>query len=102
MVNQNVAEVLAIFILNFICAVLGALEILDNNLWIDKLQQNLDVSILRTAGKIEIVLAVVLIVFALAFALPSYKLTKQLGWTRYKKIGADLAIDSKCFSKRVP
>jgi len=94
-VNQNIAEVIAIFVMNLICAILGALEIVDNNLWINRLSPFIDVSILKTAGNIEIVLAVILPVFALAFALPSYKLTKQLGWTRYKKIGADLAIDSK-------
>ncbi|GAB5593629.1 hypothetical protein Unana1_08529 [Umbelopsis nana] len=92
-VNQNIAEVLAIFILNFICAILGALEILDNNQWINRLKGSVDVSTLRLTGKIEIALAAVLVLFAIAFALPSYKLTKQLGWTRYKKIGADLAID---------
>jgi hypothetical protein len=81
--------------MNLICAILGALEIVDNDRWINTLSPYIDVSILKTAGKIEIVLAVVLPVFAVAFALPSYKLTKQLGWTRYKKIGADLAIDSK-------
>ncbi|CAO3694853.1 unnamed protein product [Umbelopsis ramanniana] len=92
-VNQNIAEVIAIFAMNLICAILGALEIVDNDRWINRLSPFIDVSILKTAGKIEIVLAVILPVFALAFALPSYKLTKQLGWTRYKKIGADLAID---------
>ncbi|KAI9285140.1 hypothetical protein BC943DRAFT_324574 [Umbelopsis sp. AD052] len=92
-VNQNIAEVIAIFSMNLICAILGALEIVDNDRWINTLSPFIDVSILKTAGKIEIVLAVVLPLFAVAFALPSYKLTKQLGWTRYKKIGADLAID---------
>jgi hypothetical protein len=100
-VNQNIAEVIAIFVMNLICAILGALEIVDNDRWINRLSPFIDVSILKTAGKIEIVLAVILPVFALAFALPSYKLTKQLGWTRYKKIGADLAIDSKHISGRI-
>jgi hypothetical protein len=94
-INQNIAEVLAIFAMNFICAVLGSLEIMDNDRWINRLSPYINVALLKTAGKIEIVLAVLLPVFAIAFALPSYKLTKQLGWTRYKKIGADLAIDSK-------
>ncbi|KAH8549191.1 hypothetical protein BGW37DRAFT_124133 [Umbelopsis sp. PMI_123] len=92
-INQNIAEVLAIFAMNFICAVLGSLEIMDNDRWINRLSPYINVALLKTAGKIEIVLAVLLPVFAIAFALPSYKLTKQLGWTRYKKIGADLAID---------
>ncbi|KAG2183454.1 hypothetical protein INT43_006460 [Umbelopsis isabellina] len=92
-VNQNVAEAVAIFAFNLICAVLGALEILDNNLWIKRLQTSVDVSVLKTAEKIEIVLAVILPLLALIFALPTYKLVKQLGWTRYKKIGADLSID---------
>jgi hypothetical protein len=100
-INQNIAEVLAIFVFNLICAILGALEILDDQLWIGRLaQENLDVTILTNAEKIEIVLAVILPIFALIFALPSYKITKQLGWTRYKKIGGDLAIDSRFFRYR--
>ena len=86
----------------FICAILGALEILDNNQWINRLKGSVDVSTLRLTGKIEIALAAVLVLFAIAFALPSYKLTKQLGWTRYKKIGADLAIDSAYEAKEMP
>ncbi|KAM3578879.1 hypothetical protein VKS41_008672 [Umbelopsis sp. WA50703] len=91
--NQNVAEVLAIFAFNLICGVLGALEILDNHLWITRLQKSMDVSVLKVAEKIEIALAVILPLLAVVFALPTYKIVKQLGWTRYKKIGADLSID---------
>jgi hypothetical protein len=94
--NQNVAEVLAIFAFNLICGVLGALEILDNHLWITRLQKSMDVSVLKVAEKIEIALAVILPLLAVVFALPTYKIVKQLGWTRYKKIGADLSIDSEC------
>ncbi|ORX61400.1 hypothetical protein DM01DRAFT_1316117 [Hesseltinella vesiculosa] len=96
-VHQNAAEVFALAFLYVIYAVLGGLQILDNDRW----QANLSVSgssstfsltPLITAHSLEIALTVCLAVFAVLFVYISYKLVLDFGWEIYKKIGADLSI----------
>lgn len=47
------------------------------------------------AEKIEISLSVVLLTFAIIMSYLSYQMSKQFGWNIYKKIGADVQIQSK-------
>lgn len=93
-------------VLNVICAVLGGLEVNDGKQWLGRLNnvkattQDLDFSTtpLQIAFYIEIAMTAVLATFALLFAYASYTLVKELGWVIYKKIGPDVAIESKCSS----
>lgn len=49
---------------------------------------------LAMAEKIEISLSVVLLTFAIVMSFLSYQMSKQFGWNIYKKIGADVQIQS--------
>lgn len=96
-VYQNTAEILALSILNVICAVLGALEVVDGNKWLQRLNlTKYSTNPLALAEKLEIALAVVIMAFACALAYLSYEMSRQFGWNIYKKIGADVQIQSKC------
>lgn len=50
---------------------------------------------LQTAFYLEIVLTVLLILFALVFAYVSYEVVREFGWVIYKKIGPDVAVQSE-------
>ncbi|KAI8393874.1 uncharacterized protein BYT42DRAFT_609639 [Radiomyces spectabilis] len=98
-IYQNSAEVIALAVLNFVCAVLGALEVVDGRRWLRTLRNlknvydlNISTDPLRLAYYLEIVLAACLALFACAFAFLSYQVVRQLGWVIYKKIGGDIAI----------
>ncbi|KAI8072805.1 hypothetical protein BC940DRAFT_291677 [Gongronella butleri] len=92
-VYQNTAEILALANINIICAILGALEVVDGNIWISKLADtHYELDFLYTASKLEICLSVVILIFACALAYLSYQMSRQFGWNIYKKIGADIKI----------
>ena len=92
---QNTAEILALAILNVICAVLGALQVVDGVKWLNALlNTQYSVDALAKAEKIEISLSVVLLTFAAIMSFLSYQMSKQFGWNIYKKIGADVKIQS--------
>lgn len=81
--------------LNCLCAILGALEIVDGIKWLNLLQQTKYSTVpLATAEKIQIALAVMILAFAVVMAYLSYEMSKQFGWNIYKKIGADVRIQS--------
>lgn len=82
--------------LNCLCAILGALEIVDGVKWLNLLKQTTySTTPLAIAEKIEIALAVVILAFAIVMSYLSYEMSKQFGWNIYKKIGADVRIQSK-------
>lgn len=84
--------------LNCLCAILGALEIVDGNKWLTLLEQTTySTTPLAIAEKIEIALAVVILAFAIVMSYLSYEMSKQFGWNIYKKIGADVRIQSKYY-----
>ncbi|KAI8096399.1 uncharacterized protein BX664DRAFT_323912 [Halteromyces radiatus] len=93
-VQQNAAEVCVLAILYVACAILGGLQILDNQRWLEILNSKpiVSTSPLQIALTVEIVLAVCLGLFAISFGLMSYKVTSEFGWMIYKKIGADQAV----------
>lgn len=109
---QNAAEVIALALLNIVCAILGGLEVMDGKRWLAVLKSviqqdpSIDVTTtyLQTAYYLEIVLTVLLILFALVFAYVSYEVVREFGWVIYKKIGPDVAVQSKsfcCYSERL-
>ncbi|CAO3628546.1 unnamed protein product [Cunninghamella echinulata] len=92
-VYQNTAEILALANINVICAILGALEVVDGNKWLRRLSETKhSVEALDFAQKLEIVLAIVILVFACVIGYLSYQMSRQFGWNIYKKIGADVRI----------
>jgi hypothetical protein len=78
------------------CAVLGALEVVDGNKWLTLLKlTHYSTTPLAMAEKIEIALSVSIMSFAVVMSFLSYQMSKQFGWNIYKKIGADVQIQSK-------
>lgn len=64
--------------------------------WLDRLLQTpYSTEPLAKAEKIEIALSVTIMTFAIIMSLLSYQMSKQFGWNIYKKIGADVQIQSK-------
>lgn len=82
-------------VLNCLCAILGALEIVDGVKWLNLLKKTeYSTTPLAIAEKIEIGLAIVILGFAIVMAYLSFEMSKQFGWNIYKKIGADVRIQS--------
>ena len=78
------------------CAILGALEVVDGVKWLNLLKTTSYTYIyLETAEKIEIALSVTILAFAVVMSYLSFQMSKQFGWNIYKKIGADVRIQSK-------
>ncbi|KAI9279360.1 hypothetical protein BY458DRAFT_502825 [Sporodiniella umbellata] len=91
--NQNTAEILALAILNAVCAILGALQLVDCIRWLRRLEHiGSPIYALLTAEKIEISLSALILVFAIIMCFLSVQMSKQFGWNIYKKIGADVKI----------
>ncbi|KAI9247181.1 hypothetical protein BDA99DRAFT_543027 [Phascolomyces articulosus] len=99
-VYQNAPEVIALAVLNVICAVLGGLEVLDGQKWLGRLSDynikysylNIDTHYLQVAYYLQITLTVLLVLFALSFVYVSYMVVREFGWVIYKKIGPDVGI----------
>ncbi|KAI9018698.1 hypothetical protein CLU79DRAFT_805043 [Phycomyces nitens] len=92
-VYQNTAEILALAILNVLCAVLGALEVVDGYKWMRLLAETSFSTLpLSIARDIEIALSIVIMMFACAMCYLSFAMSRQFGWNIYKKIGADIQI----------
>ncbi|OAD80022.1 hypothetical protein PHYBLDRAFT_163071 [Phycomyces blakesleeanus NRRL 1555(-)] len=107
-VNQNAAEVIALATMNVMCALLGALEVIDGRRWLSTLRHMNEVQGIAFATKpleiafyLEITLTVLLTLFAIAFAYLSYEVVREFGWVIYKKIGADVEIQSKLKKKKI-
>lgn len=49
---------------------------------------------LAKAEKIEIALSVTIMTFAIIMSFLSYQMSKQFGWNIYKKLGADVKMQS--------
>ena len=93
---QNTAEILVLAVVNCLCAILGALEVVDGVKWLNLLKTTSFTYIyLETAEKIEIALSVNILAFAIIMSYLSFQMSKQFGWNIYKKIGADVRIQSK-------
>jgi hypothetical protein len=104
--NQNAAEVIALAFLNLACAVLGALEVVDGKRWLNTLSSvdpdhNIFTSVepLRIAYYLEIALSICVGHYAIVFAYLSYAVVREFGWVIYKKIGADISIQRRCYAE---
>lgn len=93
--------------MNLACAVFGALEVIDGKKWLkilneirDKYNVPINTAPIRTAFYVEIVLSVMVGLYALLFLYLSYKVVKEFGWVIYKKIGADISIQRKREKKK--
>jgi len=94
-VNQNSAEIVALAVLNLICAMFGAAEIFDGSKWLNIITNyGIDVTPLAVAKKAEVALTVVILMFAIAFVWLSWKMYRQFGWNIYKTLGADISLRS--------
>ncbi|KAI9366523.1 hypothetical protein BD770DRAFT_376393 [Pilaira anomala] len=98
-IYQNAAEVIALAVMNLACAIFGALEVIDGKKWLrtlSEIRDNHQIPIIttpiQTAFYVEIVLSIMVGLYALVFAYLSYAVVKEFGWVIYKKIGADIAI----------
>lgn len=98
-VYQNTAEVISLAVMNFVCAIFGALEVVDGKRWLRilrdiKFNHNipLDIRPIHMAFKLEIALSSCVTALAIGFAYLSYAVVKEFGWKTYKKIGADISI----------
>ncbi|KAI7901414.1 uncharacterized protein BX663DRAFT_107146 [Cokeromyces recurvatus] len=92
-VYQNTAEILVLAVLNCLCAILGALEVVDGIKWLKLLSQtSYSIQPLARAEKMEIALSIIILAFAIIMSYFSYEMSKQFGWNIYKKIGADVQI----------
>ncbi|KAI7906116.1 uncharacterized protein BX663DRAFT_498831 [Cokeromyces recurvatus] len=98
-VYQNAAEVITLAIMNFACAILGALEVIDGKRWLSiltdiKLKYKIPIIVvpIQTAYYVEIALSICVGVYAIIFAYVSYAVVREFGWIIYKKIGADISI----------
>lgn len=99
---QNTAEILVLAVLNCLCAILGALEVVDGVRWLDLLKKTkYTILPLETAEKIEIALSFIILAFAVVMCYLSYEMSKQFGWNIYKKIGADVRIQSNYFLDQI-
>jgi hypothetical protein len=75
---------------------MGALEVVDGVKWLNLLKfTKYSTDLLSMAEKIEIALSVAIMTFAVIMSFFSYQMSKQFGWNIYKKIGADVQIQSK-------
>ncbi|KAI8889469.1 hypothetical protein K501DRAFT_170893 [Backusella circina FSU 941] len=92
-IYQNTAEILVLCVLNCLCAILGALQVVDGIKWLRLLNTTkYETKPLALAEKMEIGLSVMILGFAIVMAYLSYRMSKQFGWNIYKKIGADVRI----------
>lgn len=78
-VYQNTAEILALAVLNGFCALLGAFEIADDVIWINRIGTSVNVVPLSVARNIEIGLTCAILLFACIFAYLSLAMSRQFG-----------------------
>ncbi|KAI8994578.1 hypothetical protein BDB01DRAFT_773303 [Pilobolus umbonatus] len=92
-IYQNTAEILVLAVLNCLCAIMGALQVIDCRKWLKLLSDTPhSTAPLLIAEKLEITLSVFILAFASAMCYLSFQMSKQFGWNIYKKIGADVRI----------
>ncbi|CAG8444780.1 378_t:CDS:2 [Diversispora eburnea] len=95
--NQNVMQIITIAVINFICGLFGIVQIFEILKWcsdLDKACAGESAYIDKNFGEFDVPLVICLILFATIIAFLSFKLYQQFGWNIYKKIGADIKIQS--------
>ncbi|KAI9478408.1 MAG: hypothetical protein EXX96DRAFT_570764 [Benjaminiella poitrasii] len=98
-VYQNAAEVITLAIMNFACAIFGALEVIDGKRWLTiltdiktKYKIPIIIAPIQIAYHVEIALSICVGLYAVLFAYVSFAVVREFGWVIYKKIGADISI----------
>ncbi|CAG8553117.1 34384_t:CDS:2 [Racocetra persica] len=95
--NQNTIQIITISIINYLCALFGIVQVFEVKKWYADLESAcpkkfdyLDPQFYNY----DMPLVFVLLVFATIMAFLSWKLFRQFGWNIYRKIGADIKIQS--------
>ncbi|KAG2226518.1 hypothetical protein INT45_014262 [Circinella minor] len=90
-VYQNMPEVIALAVINMICAILGGVQIIQSKKTEDMI---LDASVyhLRMVFYLAIAVTTLLGIFSCIFFYISYMVVREVGWVTYKKIGPDMRI----------
>ncbi|CAG8632847.1 285_t:CDS:2 [Ambispora leptoticha] len=109
--NQNTIQMIAIAVINYVCALLGIGQIFETLRWRKQLKDNIDAARASCTPEqrnlpdadiisFEVPLVAVLLIFGTALGFLAFKLYQQFGWNIYKRIGADLRTQCKhrnCF-----
>jgi hypothetical protein len=97
--------VIALAVMNLVCAIFCAFEVIDCKRWLNilndiKFAHNVPIitNPIQMEFFVEIALSIVVGLYAIIFAFLSYKVVKEFGWVVYKKIGADTSIQRKLYS----
>ena len=105
--KQNTIEIIVIGIINILLLLFALIQIFQSTKWINRVNGQLDQDRLvsptfkfpdkipKTVISFEVVLVLVLLVFAAASVYLGYRLYRQFGWNIYKKIGANIQMQSK-------
>ncbi|KAI9493875.1 hypothetical protein BDB00DRAFT_821088 [Zychaea mexicana] len=98
-IYQNASEVIALAVINLVCAALGGLQVIQAGHRIKTIQginQDFDLNInvysIRTVYYMTIVATACLTLFAFIFLYLSILVVREIGWVTYKKIGPDVGI----------
>ena len=105
--NQNTIEIIGLGVINILLLLFAVIQVFQSTKWrnrvnsqLDKDRQtylltNLPIELPKTVIGMEVVLVLVLLVFAAASVYLGYRLYRQFGWNIYKKIGANIQMQSK-------
>ncbi|KAG9286230.1 hypothetical protein G9A89_014216 [Geosiphon pyriformis] len=108
--NQNTIQMITIAVINYSCALFGIGQIFETVKWRRSLDEELvklgcsPIKESQRSGKIEstkaaitsfeLPLVAILLIFGTALGFLAFKLYQQFGWNIYKRIGADLRMQS--------
>ncbi|RIB05429.1 hypothetical protein C2G38_596441 [Gigaspora rosea] len=95
--NQNTIQIITLSIINYLCASFSLVQVFEVKKWYSDL-------VIACPGQFDnldpyfcyydVPLVIVLLFFATIMAFLSWKLYRQFGWNIYRKIGADIKIQS--------
>ncbi|CAG8525364.1 5915_t:CDS:2 [Ambispora gerdemannii] len=106
--NQNTIQMIAIAVINYVCALFGIVQIFETVKWRKTLTDTIDgLPMDKCNGKdgdgrpyrdllnadiisFEVPLVAILLIFGTGLGFLAFKLYQQFGWNIYKRIGADL------------
>jgi len=101
--SQNTIEIIVIGIINILLLLFALIQVFQSTKWINRINEQLDKDrstygvlndlpgdLSKSVIKVEIVMVLVLLLFAVASVYLGYRLYRQFGWNIYKKIGANI------------
>ncbi|CAG8489772.1 552_t:CDS:2 [Funneliformis caledonium] len=94
--NQNTIQIITIAAVNFCCACLSIVQLLEVKKWYHDFELACSGLKLSERNHLtnDIPLIITLMVFATIISLLSWKLYRQFGWNIYKKIGGDISMQA--------